>query len=211
MPVGEPLQLSVADQPRRSAFAVDRGPGRRCGAHPVRHRPRPPALRAPRLSERRARVTHVGELRPRSGHAAPRSRPATVADLPGILELDGPVFGADRARLLRALPAFADRLRVTDGNGRIRGYAGAWRNDANTVIGPVVAETDAEARALIADVAAGVSGPDRLDLDELRPELGDWAAASGAEPAFETTIMVYGGDLPGDSSRLFLPVMQALG
>jgi hypothetical protein len=30
-------------------------------------------------------------------------------------------------------------------------------------------------------------------------------------PAFETSIIMYGDDLPGDRRRLFLPVVQALG
>jgi GNAT superfamily N-acetyltransferase len=159
-------------------------------------------------------ITHVGEFRPEPADPSDEgigSRPAAEADLPGLLALDAPAFGADRGQLIEGLFGFADRLRVITDRGRISGYAGAWRNDTNTVIGPVVAAEVTEAQRLIAEVAAGVPGPVRLDLDDLHPSLQPWATAHGVGPAFETSIMVYGGELPGDRERLFLPVMQALG
>jgi GNAT superfamily N-acetyltransferase len=144
------------------------------------------------------------------GHE-PVSRPATPAELPGICALDAPAFGADRSALLRRLSSFGSQLRVLTANNIITGYGGAWRNDDNTVIGPLVAASPDDARHLIADLAANVAGPIRLDLDDHHPELQKWATAHGVEAGSRVSVMVYGLDAPGDAGRRFLPVMQALG
>jgi GNAT superfamily N-acetyltransferase len=153
---------------------------------------------------------HTGRLRAPQAH--PISRPASEADLERIAELDAAVVGADRSRLVAGLPAFAEQLRVVERDGRIAGYAGAWDNVDHIVIGPVVAENAALAQALIADLAAGVDGPIRLDVDRARPELLTWAGEHGLTPGFSSVLMVLDGrPLGGDRSRLFVPVMQALG
>jgi hypothetical protein len=54
-----------------------------------------------------------------------------------------------------------------------------------------------------------VDGDVRLDTEHA--ELAEWATGHGIAPWFECTSMVHGDDLPGDRSRLFTPVMQALG
>jgi hypothetical protein len=110
------------------------------------------------------------------------------------------------------LPEFAERLRVIERDGAVRAYAGAWRNTDNVVIGPVIAETAEDAKALISDLATGVRGPVRLDLDGRHPELCAWATRRGAALGFQTAVMVHAGrPLPGDRDRWFVPVMQALG
>ncbi|MCZ9336261.1 GNAT family N-acetyltransferase, partial [Streptomyces sp. TRM76130] len=50
------------------------------------------------------------------------TRAATPDDLTAVLRLDGEVFGADRTHILARLPAFADRFRVAEENGRLIGY-----------------------------------------------------------------------------------------
>jgi hypothetical protein len=57
-----------------------------------------------------------------------------------------------------------------------------------------------------------VDGPVRLDLDDRYPQLRDWATRHGVPERCATAVMVHGGrPLPGDRSRWFVPVMQALG
>lgn len=152
--------------------------------------------------------THAGHFTGGGEHA---SRPARPADFSAIHRLDTEVNGADRKILIDRLPAFAAQVRAVEGQGTITGYAAAWPNHGNTVIGPVVAESVAEARGLIADVAAGVDGPVRLDLDDRYPELHGWAVARGLELRTSTAVMAHGGALPGDRRRWFIPFMQALG
>ncbi|WP_246273514.1 GNAT family N-acetyltransferase [Phytohabitans houttuyneae] len=152
--------------------------------------------------------THVGHFTGPGGHA---SRPATPDDLDAIHRLDTEVNGADRAILIDRLSGFAAQVRTVEGKAGITGYAAAWPNHGNTVIGPVMAGSVAEARALIADVAAGVDGPVRLDLDGRHPELHAWAVKRGLELRTSTAVMARGGPLPGDRGRWFVPMMQALG
>lgn len=152
----------------------------------------------------------VGSFAATGGPAA--SRLAHPADLAAVAALDAEVNGVARSDLLERLPAFAEQLRVIDRDGTITGYAGAWRNDDHLVIGPVIAESADDARVLITDIASSAHGRVRLDLDDRNPELREWAAGRGLESRFETAVMVHGDrPLPGDRSRWFVPLMQALG
>ncbi|MBB5867144.1 GNAT superfamily N-acetyltransferase [Allocatelliglobosispora scoriae] len=154
--------------------------------------------------------THLGPLV--LPPARPGSRPAEPGDVAAILALDAEVNGVERTHLVPLLPGFCEQLRVVEKSNTITGYAGAWRTVGATVIGPVIAATEADAMTLIADLAASVEGPFRLDLDARHPRLIEWASEHGAKPWFDTALMVRGDrPLPGDRSRWFVPVMQALG
>ncbi|MBP2707448.1 GNAT family N-acetyltransferase [Microbispora sp. RL4-1S] len=146
---------------------------------------------------------------PRVGASRPADR---ERDLAALLTLDAEVFGADRSGVVARLFAFAERVRVIEDGGRIRGYAAAWRNGETVVVGPVVADDDAVAKALIEDLAREEDGPIRLDLDqERRPELISWLADRGVPQAHTTEFMVYGGPLHADRSRLVAPFTVAMG
>ena len=151
---------------------------------------------------------YIGELH---GARPGRSRPVTTADLPGILAMDAEVFGADRAAVLHQLPAFGEAFRLVDGPDGLVGFGAAWRNVDTTVLGPVIAPDVDVARALLTDLAAHVTGPVRLDLVHSRPSQLAWARAHGLRPASTTTVMIHGGELPGDRDRLFNPLMVAMG
>jgi GNAT superfamily N-acetyltransferase len=140
-----------------------------------------------------------------------RTRPAKATDLAEIIEVDKAAFGADRSRLLRRLPAFPGQLLVLQAEHGITGFAAAWQNHTSTVIGPVVAPDGAAARLLIGDLAAGIRGQVRLDLDPDRTELPAWAVRRGLQPAGLNAVMAYGDrPPPGDPARLFTPISIAL-
>lgn len=140
-----------------------------------------------------------------------RTRPAAAADMASIIDVDKAAFGADRSRLLRRLPAFAGQLLVLETGRGVAGFAAAWQNHTSTVIGPVVAPDGAAARRLIGDLAAGIRGQVRLDLDPDRPELPAWAVRRGLQPAGLNAVMAYGDrPPPGDPARLFTPISIAL-
>jgi GNAT superfamily N-acetyltransferase len=140
-----------------------------------------------------------------------RTRPAAAADMASIIDVDKAAFGADRSRLLRRLPAFAGQVLVLETGRGVAGFAAAWQNHTSTVIGPVVAPDGAAARRLIGDLAAGIRGQVRLDLDPDRPELPAWAVRRGLQPAGLNAVMAYGDrPPPGDPARLFTPVSIAL-
>ncbi|MBC6446538.1 GNAT family N-acetyltransferase [Actinokineospora xionganensis] len=146
--------------------------------------------------------------------AAPNTtRLATAHDLPGILKLDAEVLGVDRTHVLTRLSEYADRIRVVERDGAITGYAAASRamsTQDHVQVGPVIAQDEADARALIADLAEG--GRIRLDLDPRQPDLLAWGKENGLEVLFQATSMVLGGvPLPGDRTRLFAPLLQAIG
>jgi GNAT superfamily N-acetyltransferase len=162
----------------------------------------------------RRSAAFVGTFRPerrggRNGGAV--TRLFTPADMAAILDVDKAAFGADRSHIVGRLPALAERLRVLETSAGITGYAAAWRNEPTAVIGPVVAPDHASARLLIADLAAEVRGPQRLDLDPDDPELPGWADARGLSPVSRTAVMVHGEwSPPGHRDRLFTPISVAL-
>ncbi|GAA3003924.1 Acetyltransferase (GNAT) family protein [Actinokineospora diospyrosa] len=146
------------------------------------------------------------------------SRRTTVADqgdLAAILAFDAATFGVDRSNVLSGLFDFADRVRVVERDGELVGYASSWRPGTkmqSTILGPVIAVDPADARALIADLAADANGPIRVDIDNKHPELGQWLAEHGLEPVFRCDLMTLGGrPLPGDRQAIHAPFMQALG
>lgn len=154
--------------------------------------------------------THVGRPEPVAGPAG--SRPAVPGDLAAILEIDAEVTGADRRHLVERLPGFTEQLRVVERRGAVTGYAGAWRNIDTLLIGPVLAATADDARTLVADLLGSAGGPVRLDLDDRHPQLRAWVTRQGVPVRNTTAVMVHGArPWPGDRSRWFSPVMQALG
>jgi hypothetical protein len=168
----------------------------------------------------RRNVSFLGRLRYRPGldpspgvDPSPRLiRLAGRDDLPAILAVDRAAFGADRGAILRRLPDFADRIAVVEDGHGIAGYAAAWRNHAtSTVIGPLVAPDAERATRLIAELAARVKTPVRLDLDPDRPELPGWAHAHGLEPVARTVVMAHGDLRPrGIPEHLYTPISVAL-
>ncbi|WP_188187671.1 GNAT family N-acetyltransferase [Nonomuraea sp. SYSU D8015] len=141
-----------------------------------------------------------------TGEPSGRTRRATPDDLDAILALDAELFGTDRSAALRRMFTFGEQVRIADG-----GFGHCWRNDDNTVIGPVVARDEETARALIGDLAREVDGEVRMDFDLAHESMIRWAGEHGITEAWRVTRMVRGGGLPGDRARQFLPFMQALG
>ena len=137
-------------------------------------------------------------------------RVATEADLPAILTLDRAAYGADRERILTRLPGFADRIAALEDRAGIVGYAAAWRTEAFTVIGPLIAPDGAAARRLVTELAAHSTTAVRLDLDPDRSELPGWARARGLLPTEHTVVMTHGDVSPrGIPEHLFTPISVA--
>jgi len=156
---------------------------------------------------------HAGRFASRPGAAMRGSvRSASLSDLEPMAALDLRVFGAGRRPVLTELFGFAERvLMAEDHRGTLAGFAAAWRNEDDLVIGPLVAADLAVARALITAVAAEENGPVRVDIRGGHLELANWAAARGLVPRRRATVMVRGGSLPGDRDKLFAPVSGATG
>ncbi|GAB1820172.1 GNAT family N-acetyltransferase [Herbidospora sp. RD11066] len=130
-------------------------------------------------------------------------RTERLTDLAAVTKLDEEVYGAPRTELFARLPEFSESFRVTGG-----GFGGAWHNGHVTVLGPIVAASDDDARDLLTDLAADVTGPIRVEA--FLPAAEQWAVDHGLAPAFSTTLMEYGKPMTTDQSRTYAPVMQAL-
>jgi GNAT superfamily N-acetyltransferase len=152
-----------------------------------------------------------GEARAAAAGPPGQVRVATEADLPAILTLDRAAYGADRARILTRLPAFAERVVVLEDGEGIVGYASAWRTEPFLVIGPLMAPDGAAAQRLVTELAVHSTVPVRLDLDPDRPELPGWARARGLQPTERTVIMTHGDLTPsGIPEHAYTPISVAM-
>jgi GNAT superfamily N-acetyltransferase len=110
-------------------------------------------------------------------------RPDGVADIDRLAAMDRAASGLARAALLRRIAERGDVLLAENGFAMLRNFG------RGRVIGPVVAQDDATARALIAEGARRAAGTFlRIDLPESRG-LGDFVAALGLAHAGGGTAM----------------------
>jgi GNAT superfamily N-acetyltransferase len=153
---------------------------------------------------------HIGLLTAESKDTeAHRLRRVTAAGVAAICAVDREVFGAERTRVLAELATFAEAF--VECGEPVGGYAAGWRNADTMVIGPIVAADQAMATSLISCLAGGWAGPIRLDVFGRHQGLAAWARARGLKARDASTVMVRGGALPGDRTRLFGPVTVAIG
>jgi len=143
--------------------------------------------------------------------ASERLRPASTADLSVLERLDHAATGLERKRTLAALLGCGECL-VLERAGQPVGFSILRAFGRGHVIGPVVADSEADARTLIACWLHGRAGQFmRVDL-QLGSGLGDWLVQHGLAPAGDVTAMVR-GDLPAapGPARLHALINQALG
>lgn len=127
------------------------------------------------------------------------------------MRLDREATGLERRRLL-------DRL-VQSGVGYVlqrdgipRGYAISRLFGRGHVIGPVVAESPIDARALI-DAALAVLGGCFVRIDtSVSSQLGDWLESIGLQQVGEATTMILGTPAPSTGpARTFAIANQSFG
>lgn len=106
---------------------------------------------------------------------------------------DAAAFGASRrtllGRLRGRLPA-ADLCALRD--GRLAGFMLGRDGRIAAHPGPLIAEDDAVAQALLAHALAAIEGPVFIDFADARDETGQWLAAAGFAPARPFTRMLLG-------------------
>ncbi|MFJ2113054.1 MULTISPECIES: GNAT family N-acetyltransferase [unclassified Streptomyces] len=166
--------------------------------------------------------TDTGEAETVQGHFHPprdtpenttraiTTRAATAADLPAIIRLDTEAFGVDRTPTLMRLPAYADRLHVTEEGSALTGYAAASPSPTADVIGPLIAHDTPTAKALLSSLATQPGHPVRTNIDTRHRELLTWGKEHGLEPIARTTVMTHRIPAPpGDWTRRFAPLNLA--
>ncbi len=109
-------------------------------------------------------------------------RPFVLADLPKLATYDRPLSGMERPTILAHLamrqPGLAFVAETV--SGRLAGFALGREGRFATSLGPVVADSEAIALALIARATASVPGPFILDVPEAHREIRAWLEAQGA-------------------------------
>ena len=111
---------------------------------------------------------------------------------PQLRAYDAAAFGADRGALLTRLrgrlPA-AELVALRD--DRIAGFLLGRDGRTCAQLGPLVADDDAVARALLARALAGVAGPLYIDLADAHEKVRTWLEARGFTTQRPFTRMVY--------------------
>jgi GNAT acetyltransferase-like protein/acetyltransferase (GNAT) family protein len=129
-------------------------------------------------------------------------RPIADAIWPALCRYDAGIFGADRSavlsRLRGRLPAaelFAER------DGEISGFLLGRDGRTTNQLGPLMAEDDASACALLAQAFGAIDGPLYLDLADARTNIAAWLGTRGFTPQRPFTRMLHGRAEKFDDGR----------
>ena len=138
-------------------------------------------------------------------------RPFRAADLPAVCQLDRRASGMGRAGLLEALVARGSMV-VMERSGILSGYACIRRWGRGVVIGPVVAGSTADAKALIeAHLPPQVGNFVRIDVPETSG-LSPWLVEVGLSRVNQVTSMLRGDPLrTAADAALFALSSQSMG
>jgi GNAT superfamily N-acetyltransferase len=140
-------------------------------------------------------------------------RPITDADWPTLCAYDAAAFGAERSAVLAGLrgrlPA-ADLLAMR-GNA-IAGFLLGRDGGLASHIGPLIADDDAVACALVARALEGIEGPLFIDLADSKSALRGFLDAHGFTAVRPFTRMLYGSSARfDDPARTFAVVGPEFG
>ena len=122
--------------------------------------------------------------------------PLTDQSLEPVMELDRQVFGADRSPVLRNLWSRAPELGwCLERQGRIHGYYLGRHGSRFSQVGPIVAETGADAFCLVRQSLSPLAGRAVvMDVPDEQAELLEWLRSLGFVKQRGFIRMVYGAD-----------------
>jgi predicted N-acetyltransferase YhbS len=152
---------------------------------------------------------HQGTISPLPSWSAKADHPrfARHGDAAALIALDAAAFGTPRTALIQTL---MPEIRVIERAGTLRGFAAIRTFGHGEAIGPVVAETEDDAIAMV--VALLRPGFQRIDIPAEATSLAAWLAQTGMPAVDEVTVMTRGAwpnAQPG--ARRFALASQALG
>jgi GNAT superfamily N-acetyltransferase len=136
--------------------------------------------------------------RPAGVAATPRPagvtiRPINDADWPALCAYDAAAFGAERSAVLAGLRGRLPAAELmAERDGRIAGVLLGRDGRIAAQVGPLIAEDDAIARALLARALDGIDGPAFIDLADAKGEIRSWLEARGFSAVRPLTRMVHG-------------------
>jgi GNAT superfamily N-acetyltransferase len=119
-------------------------------------------------------------------------RAITDNDWPALCQYDAAAFGADRRGVLERLRGRVPQAELlAHRGGRVVGFLLGRDGRSATQLGPLVAEDDAIAQALLLKGLAAVKGPIYIDLADAKVQLRDTLEAGGFVPQRPLTRMVH--------------------
>ncbi|MEH2519308.1 GNAT superfamily N-acetyltransferase [Bradyrhizobium sp. AZCC 1610] len=159
-------------------------------------------------------VIHQHQGIPRERYEAPRPclvRAMTPSDFEAITRLDRQATGWTRREMLNRLIEVGDGY-VLLRDGIPSGYAISRLFGRGHVIGPVVAESPTDARALI-EAALAPLGSVFVRVDtSTTSQLGEWLEGIGLQQVGDATTMVLGTQMPSTGpARMFALANQSFG
>jgi Acetyltransferase (GNAT) domain len=140
-------------------------------------------------------------------------RPIADADWPALCAYDAAAFGADRSAVLAGLRGRLPAAELVAARAdRIVGFLLGRDGGLAAQIGPLIADDDAIAGALVARALDGVEGPLFVDLADSKPELRSVLDARGFAAARPFTRMLCGSSARfDDAARTFAVVGPEFG
>jgi hypothetical protein len=120
-------------------------------------------------------------------------RPITDADWPALCAYDAACFGAARGALLQCLRGRLPAAElVAERHGRVAGFLLGRNGRTASQIGPLVAEDDDVAHALLARALPAVQGAVYVDFADSKAALRSWLAECGFSAQRPLTRMLLG-------------------
>jgi GNAT superfamily N-acetyltransferase len=142
--------------------------------------------------------------------AAGYSRPYKPADLQSVLDYDLPVFGGDRAAILRGLAARSEPCARVANNGG--GYLLSRDGRRARQIGPICADDADTAIDMLAQALSANSGPVFIDVPDMHHSVVAFLKKLGFVPQRPFTRMYRGAAAGfGDVSRMYAVAGPELG
>ena len=138
-------------------------------------------------------------------------RETTPADLETLRDLDAAAFGAPRQDLIQHLLTVGSGFIATLG-GRPTGFVIKRQAGRGTLIGPVVADTESLAIALVAKALNSSTGFVRIDIPSRAEQLAHWLDSVGLVKV-DTVTAMRRGEAPeaNEGARTYALVSQAFG
>ncbi len=109
-------------------------------------------------------------------------RPFGIADLPKLAIYDRPLSGMERPTLLAHLATRQPGMAwvAETASGKLAGFALGREGRTASSIGPVIADTESAALALIAKATTSTKGPFIIDVPEAHNDIRRWLERQGA-------------------------------
>ena len=156
---------------------------------------------------------HHGVLAPSASAITPgsRVRPLAAPDRGAVLSLDRRASGVDRAGILEGLLSLSQGF-VLDGTDGLSGYLLVRDFGRGKLLGPLVAETEESALALLSTAATQIGGFLRADIADDAPALAHWLEEAGLPKVGAVRTMLRGAMRPRhEGARIFGLASQAIG